>query len=197
MEMHADDLAALLTALGYEQAHLAGISYGGEVIQAFAFKYPQRTKSLILADTVSEVGPELKTTVDSWLNAAKACDAESLFNVTVPWNFSAKFIADNPRLLADARKRYESLDFPAIVRLCECFLAVEFTSRLGEIQCPACIIVGSQDLLKGPAYASILKSGIPQAEMHILQGAGHASCWEKPQEFNSVVLGFLAKQQTS
>jgi 3-oxoadipate enol-lactonase len=197
MEIHADDLAALLTALGYKQAHLAGISYGGEVIQAFALKYPQRTRSLILADTVSEVGPELKITVDSWRNAAKACDAEALFNATVPWNFSAKFVADNPRLLADARKRYESLDFPAIVRLCECFLEVDFTRWLDKIQCPACILVGSQDLLKGPIYASILKSGIPHAEMHILQGAGHASCWERPQEFNSVVLGFLAKQPTS
>ena len=55
MEMHADDLAALLAALGYEQAHIAGISYGGEVGQAFALKYPDRCASLILADTVSEV----------------------------------------------------------------------------------------------------------------------------------------------
>lgn len=197
MELHTDDLAALLTALGFEHAHLAGISYGGEVIQAFALKYPERTWSLILADTVSEVGPELRITVESWLNAARACNAEAFFNATVPWNFSPRFIADNPNLLADARKRYENLDYPAVVRLCECFLGVDFTARLGEIKCPTCILVGSQDLLKGPAYASILKNGIPHAEMHVLQGAGHASCWERPQEFNSVVLGFLAKQQTS
>lgn len=197
MELHADDLAALLTALGYEHANLAGISYGGEVIQAFALKYPERTNSLILADTVSEVGPELRITVESWLNAARACNAEAFFNATVPWNFSPGFIADNPNLLADARKRYENLDYPAIVRLCECFLGLDFTPRLGEIKCPTCILAGSQDLLKGPAYASILKRGIPHAEMYILQGAGHASCWEKPQEFNSVLLGFLAKQQTS
>src|SRR3972149_4530703 len=35
MEGHADDLAALLDALGIEKAHMAGISYGGEVTQAF------------------------------------------------------------------------------------------------------------------------------------------------------------------
>lgn len=196
MELHADDLAALLTALGYQQAHLAGISYGGEVIQAFALQYSERTKSLILADTVSEVGAELRITVASWINAARACDAEAFFNASVPWNFSPQFITDNPRLLLDARKRYENLDFPAVVRLCECFLKVDFTKRLGEIRCPTCIVVGAQDLLKGPAYASILKTGIPHAELHILPGAGHASCWERPQEFNSVALGFLAKQQT-
>lgn len=194
MELHADDLAALLTALGVEKAHLAGISYGGEVAQAFALKYPERTHSLILADTVSEVGPELRITVEAWMNAAKAREVEAFFNATVPWNFSPAFIASNPRLLADARKRYEQLDYSAIVRLCECFLDVDFTARLGGIQCPTCILVGSLDLLKGPAYAAILKSGIPHAELHILQGAGHASCWERPQEFNTVVLGFLAKQ---
>lgn len=197
MELHADDLAALLTALGVRKAHIAGISYGGEVAQAFVLKYPGRTLSLILADTVSEVGPALHITVESWLNAAKAGDAEAFFHVTVPWNFSPAFVANNPRLLADARKRYEQLDYAAIVRLCESFLEVSFTARLGEIQCPVCILAGSLDLLKGPAYASILKDGIPQAELHLLDGAGHASCWERPQEFNTVVLGFLAKQEMS
>ena len=64
MDLHAEDLAALLTVLGIEKAHLAGISYGGEVIQAFALQYPERIQSLILADTVSEVGPELRLTVE-------------------------------------------------------------------------------------------------------------------------------------
>ena len=194
METHADDLAALLTELNIEKAHIAGISYGGEVAQAFGLKYPKRTLSLILADTVSEVGAELRIIVDSWLDSARAADSNAFFNVTVPWNFSPAFITANPALLADAKARYKTLDFPAVVRLCQCFLDVNFTARLGEIKCPTCIIVGSLDLLKGPAYAEVLKAGIPHAEMHILQGAGHASCWERPQEFNSAVLGFLAKQ---
>lgn len=194
MELHADDLAALLTELKYEKAHIAGISYGGEVAQAFGLKYPERTLSLILADTVSEVGAELRIIVDSWADPAKAADANTFFNATVPWNFSQAFIIANPALLTDAKKRYTLLDYPAIVRLCECFMNVNFTSRLNEIKCPTCIIVGSLDLLKGPAYAAILKNGIPHAELHILQGAGHASCWERPQEFNTVILGFLSKQ---
>jgi len=194
MEQHADDLAALLTALHIEKAHLAGISYGGEVAQSFYLKYPQRTLSLILADTVSEVGPELRIIVGSWLTTARTADASAFFEATVPWNFSPAFIAANSRLLADAKERYALLDFPAVARLCECSLAVNFTARLGEIKCPTCIIAGSVDLLKGPAYAAVIKSGIPQAEVHILPGAGHASSWERPQEFNTIVLGFLAKQ---
>ncbi len=96
MEQHADDLAALLSALGIESAHISGISYGGEVAQAFVLKYPERVKSLILADTVSEVGPALCTIIQSWLDAARGGNAEAFFNATVPWNFSAQFIAAHP-----------------------------------------------------------------------------------------------------
>jgi 3-oxoadipate enol-lactonase len=194
MELHADDLAALLAALNIASAHIAGISYGGEVAQAFALKYPQQTRSLILMDTVSEVGPELRLIIQSWIDALKTGDALTFFNATVPWNFSAHFIADNAALLEDAQRRYALLDFPAVIRLCQAFLEVDFTARLGEIEAPVCILAGELDLLKGPRYAQILKKGMPQAEYHILAGAGHASCWERPQEFNSVVLGFLAKQ---
>jgi 3-oxoadipate enol-lactonase len=194
MELHAADLAALLEALAIPTAHIAGISYGGEVAQAFALTYPQQTRSLILMDTVSEVGPELRLIIQSWIDALKTGDALAFFNVTIPWNFSPQFIANNAALLADAQKRYALLDFPAVIRLCEAFFEVNFTPRLGEITAPTCIMVGELDLLKGPRYAQILKQGIPQAEYHLLMDAGHASCWERPQEFNAIVLGFLAKQ---
>jgi 3-oxoadipate enol-lactonase len=193
MAQHAEDLAALLEGLSVAQAHIAGISYGGEVAQAFALNYPEKTLSLVLADTVSEVGPELRTVIESWVDALKTDDPAAFFNATVPWNFSPEFIRANPGLLADAKKRYADLDFPAIIQLCEAFFEVDFTGRLAEIKMPVCIIVGGKDLLKGIPYARRLKSHIPHAELHILEGAGHASCWERPAEFNSVVLGFLSK----
>lgn len=196
MALHADDLAALLEALAIDRAHIAGISYGGEVAQAFALAYPGLVRSLILADTVSEVGPELRTIIESWLAAAKDGDADAFFAATVPWNFSPWFIAANPRLLADARARYASLDYGAVTRLCRCFLDVDFTGRLSEISAPTCIMVGARDILKGAHYAEILRLGIAGAEHHLLAGAGHASCWERPAEFNTIVLGFLAKQST-
>ena len=86
MELHADDLAALADALGIEEAHIAGISYGGEVAQAFVLKYPEKVQSLILMDTVSEIGPELRTVVESWVDALRTGDALAFFNATVPWN---------------------------------------------------------------------------------------------------------------
>jgi pimeloyl-ACP methyl ester carboxylesterase len=58
------------------------------------------------------------------------------------------------------------------------------------------VIVGEKDLLKGPEYAQIIRREIPHAEYHVLPEAGHATCWESVAEFNSIILGFLAKQRS-
>lgn len=193
MEIHADDLAGLLDALDIDQANMAGISYGGEVVQAFALQYPDRTKSLILADTASEVGPQLRMIIQSWIDALESNDPDVFFHATVPWNFSAEFIRSNGALLEDARKRYAQLDFPAVTRLCRAFLDVDFTSRLKDFSQPTCVMVGEKDWLKGMDYAQILHDNIPGAELHVIPGAGHASCWENPSVFNRLVLDFLRK----
>jgi 3-oxoadipate enol-lactonase len=192
MPMHAEDLKCLLEAEGVNQAHIAGISYGGEVAQAFALAFPEMVLSLILIDTVSEVGPELELIILSWIDALQAGNPLAFFHATVPWNFSPRFIADNGPLLEDAKGRYAQLDFTAVQALCECFLQVDFTAQLSQIRAPTCIMVGELDLLKGPRYAQIMKNAIPQAELHTLPAAGHASCWEAPGEFNRVLLNFLA-----
>ncbi len=194
MALHADDLAALLTALGVERAHIAGISYGGEVAQAFAIAHPSRVRSLVLADTVSEVGPELRLTVESWRDRARAGDADGLFVTTAAWNFSAGYLAAHPDVVAGARQRYRALDLSSVARLCDAFLDVDFTAGLNAIVAPTCIMVGDRDTLKGRAYADLLHDRIAGSELHVLAGAGHASCMERPAEFNTVVLGFLAKQ---
>jgi 3-oxoadipate enol-lactonase len=195
MELHAADLAILLEELNIEKAHIAGISYGGEVAQAFAIHYPDKLHSLILADTVSEIHDDLAIIANSWIDALHSGNHLAFFNATVPWNFSTRFIESNQAIMEDAKKRYALLDLPAVIQLCKCFLQVDFSSRLSEIQSPTCVIVGELDNLKGINYAKILHAGIKHSEMHIISGAGHASCWERAEEFNTIILGFLAKQK--
>jgi 3-oxoadipate enol-lactonase len=195
MDVHADDLAALLDALGIERAHVLGISYGGEVAQAFALKCPGRVESLILADTVSEVGAELRLIVEGWKGAALTGNPDLFFLVTVAWNFSPEFIAARAAILQAARARYRDLDLESVARLCDSFLGVDFTSRLHEIRVPTCVIVGQQDHLKGPGYAETIHREIPGSCLRVLPGAGHAVCMESPGAFNAVVLEFLESLQ--
>jgi 3-oxoadipate enol-lactonase len=196
MDLHADDLAELMSSLKINKAHIAGLSYGGLVAQTFALRYPQLCYSLILAGTTSEIGDRLKLIINTWSNHARNGDLESFFNSTVPWFFTSKTFTEYPQILENARTRYAKLDFEAVARLCECCLSVNLTGKLKEIQAPTCIIVGEQDLLAERSYVNILHQNIPISELHIIPSSGHIVCWERVEEFNTILLGFLSKQTT-
>jgi len=192
-EQHADDLAALLDRLRIQRAHIAGISYGGEISLTFALRYPARTLSLFAANVVSHVDSALATIIAAWRDAATRRDPDLFFNVTTPYNYSSAWIRANAAALALAHERYQRLDFPAVARLLTCFLDLNLTERLPEIKAPTCVVVGEKDMLKPRDYGQLIADAIPGAELHVLCDAGHASFWERPAEFNSILLGFLKK----
>ena len=194
MELHADDLAALLDTLGIQQAHIGGISYGAELSMVFALKYPSKTRSLILSSAASHVDPLLKGWMESWIAAARARDPEMFFRVTYPLNFSEAWIAANQAALDMARERYESLDFDALRELLLSFSQLDVTAKLHKIAVPTLVIVSEEDILKPRKYSEIIACEIPNIEFVVVPHAGHAVCWEQPGVFNSLILGFLAKQ---
>lgn len=193
MEQHADDLKGLLDHLKINQAHIAGISYGSEVSMMFAILYPDRTKSLIVADGVSQVDPLLRAFCQTWASAAGLKNPKLLLETTKPLNFSEDYIIKNRELLDSLEAKYEQLDFEAFQRLVDSFFNLNITDRLKEIKAPALVFVGEDDLLKTPAYSERIYREIPNAEYVILPGAAHATCLEKPGEFNTLILGFVLK----
>ncbi len=194
MALHADDLAALLDGLGIEQAHIGGISYGAEISMLFALNHPERTRSLLLASAVSHIEPLLAGWMGSWIAAARAHDPEMLFNVTYPLNFSEAWIAANQAALDAARERYAALDMDAFLELLLSFSQLDITAELHRIAAPTLVIVGEEDLLKPRKYAEIIAREIPNAELVVVPHAGHAVCWDQAGVFNTLILGFLAKQ---
>ncbi len=195
MEQHADDLAALLDALQVPRAHIAGASYGAEISLIFGYKYPGKTRSIIAASAVSQVDPVLRGIGELWLEVARCKDANLFFHATYPFNFSGAWIAANAPALDQARARYKLLDFDAVANLCDAFLRLNITDQLKKIQAPTLVLVGKEDNLKPRRYAEIIAREIPQAEYAIIPHAGHAVMWEQAQTFNSLVLGFLGKQE--
>lgn len=53
MAKYADDAAALMDALGWEDAHIVGVSFGGMVAQELALRHPARVQRLVLMCTSS------------------------------------------------------------------------------------------------------------------------------------------------
>ena len=193
-DIHADDQRALLEHLGISKVHHVGISYGAELGLVFALKYPDMLKSLVVCSAVSFVGPLLYKMCELWRYACEIADPEMFFYSTVPLNFGETFIREQTEILKLAKERYKSLEYPALVRLIDSFLELDVTDQLSEIKLPTCVIAGGDDILK-PAipYSRIIHNSILNSEMFIVPGSGHALTFDKPKEFNSIVLGFLRK----
>ncbi|GGF43389.1 alpha/beta fold hydrolase [Williamsia phyllosphaerae] len=62
---HAQDLDAVLDALGLDAVHVCGMSMGAFVSVEFAARYPSRVKSLVLVDGGVPVGPPAGLTRDN------------------------------------------------------------------------------------------------------------------------------------
>jgi len=195
MELHADDLSALLDALNIPSAHLAGISYGAEVSMTFALKYPQRVRSLFLSSAVSESDSVLRDFIELWSEAARSRDPQRLFEVSHRMNFSDAYIVANLPAIEAAASRYAQLDMDAVLELLDCFKRLDVTKDLHRITAPTLVLVGEKDTLKPRKYSERIAREIPGADLVVVPGAGHAVCLEKAALFNAILLGFLALSQ--
>ena len=65
--------------------------------------------------------------------------------------------------------------------------------RLSEIQVPALIIVGEDDVPDNHAVSGVLQVGIENAKRVVVAGSGHLVNLEQPERFNEMALDFLAK----
>jgi 3-oxoadipate enol-lactonase len=193
MEMHADDLAALMDGLEIEKAHIAGISYGSEVSMTFAIKYPDMTKTLIVADGVSQIDPLLKQLCDTWVMAAQRKDPELLLKVTAPLNFSEAWLTNHQAVLESLVEKYEKLDFDAFLELMDCFYGLDLTGQLHQVSAPALVMVAEEDILKTRKYSDLIAREIPNTELVVVPNSGHALCLEQPEIFNTLVIGFVVK----
>jgi pimeloyl-ACP methyl ester carboxylesterase len=70
-------------------------------------------------------------------------------------------------------------------------------ARAGEIRCPTLLINGAADSINPPALAQRLAARIPQADLIIVPGTGHAVHEERPDWFQATALTWLARRSAS
>lgn len=64
--------------------------------------------------------------------------------------------------------------------------------NLANITAPTMVIWGTQDRSLPVSHADVAKDSIPNAKIHVFDSCGHMPQIEYPEEFNSLVLAFLA-----
>jgi pimeloyl-ACP methyl ester carboxylesterase len=63
--------------------------------------------------------------------------------------------------------------------------------ELQKISCPTMIVVGDEDVATKPEKAKFIQMSIPNAVLHLIPGAGHSSCIEKPEVVNRLLEEWL------
>lgn len=198
MAMMAGDIAGLLDIIGIHAAHIFGISMGGMIAQHFALNYPQRVLSLILGCTYCGGAHSIQPEPES---LAALFDFERLGKMTpeeavrqaMPFCYSQKFINRNPGIID--RRVAKQLEYPTpghgFTRQAEAIMGHDTYELLPNIRLPTLVIAGDNDRLIPVENSRILASRIPEAELVIMEGAGHEFFIENAEETNKKVLDFL------
>jgi len=64
--------------------------------------------------------------------------------------------------------------------------------RLGEIQTPALVLAGRDDFQFPPEHQAILADRLPNAQLALIERAGHNAPMERPKEVIQQIKAFLA-----
>ena len=197
VDEQADGTANLLDKLDVGPVHWIGVSYGGEVGLQMAVDQPHRLKSLIVADSVAVVDTYLGCRAEAWLAAARTGDPELLYRVCVSDIFSAPYMDEHPDAMAAVRKGFQALNLDSVVRLLERYAAYDVSGRLADVEVPTLLLCGALDAIKPPHVMNDMAEAIPNAQYGSVPRAGHALPIERPAEFMTSCLGFLAQQEAS
>jgi pimeloyl-ACP methyl ester carboxylesterase len=190
-ETMADDVAALLREKGVsEPVVLGGLSMGGYVAFAFVRKYADRLRGLILADTRAEADDDAaRANRDKLIAFASANPAGAVVEQMLP-----RLVAPNaPAEVVEEVRRLGSAQKPAgiVAALKALRDRPDSTSTLGQVRVPALVIVGKEDVLTPLALSEKMVALLPDARLHVIEGAGHLSNLEQPAAFNEAVRGFV------
>lgn len=192
MESYVNDFYSVLDNLGIDKVNACGLSMGGYIILRALVRNPERFISAVLADTRAERDDD--NGIISRSNTIS--DIKSGKREEFAAGFLQKLIN---------RKSYETPGIKNILAeiisgntddgICGAMLALATrattTDNLKEIEIPALVIVGEDDLLTPKNFAETMNKSLKNSMLEVIPEAGHLSNIENPDYFNKVLLKFF------
>lgn len=192
MESYVNDFYSVLDNLGIDKVNACGLSMGGYIILRALVRNPERFLTAVLADTRAERDDD--NGIISRSNTIS--DIKSGKREEFAAGFLQKLIN---------RKSYETPGIKNILAeiisgntddgICGAMLALATrtttTDNLKEIEIPALVIVGEDDLLTPKNFAETMNKSLKNSMLEVIPEAGHLSNIENPDYFNKVLLKFF------
>jgi pimeloyl-ACP methyl ester carboxylesterase len=195
MQDMANDVIAVLDALGIERAHLLGTSMGGMIVQTLAVTKPERVRRLVLVATAfggrEMTGPEPRAAAT--FRPAPGLSTGELRRRSLRAITAEGFAAANPELI-ERLVRMRELE-PTSSRVWQtqyaAILASDRSQLVTQITAPTLVLHGELDPLIPFENGERLARRIPNAKLVSLTGCGHLPYREQPDATAKAVLDFL------
>ena len=195
-EIQVELLKYLLDHLKVKKVNIVGISYGASIALQFAAKYENYINKMVVANVVSKTSKWLKAIGDGWNSVASTRDGLAYYNISIPYIYSPQFYTNNINWMEE-RKEFliplfsNPVFLDAMVRLTKSAETHDVEKDLKMIKVKTLIISSDEDFLTPVFEQKHLHSKLQNSNLVIIPECGHASMYEKPELFTSLVLGFI------
>lgn len=191
----AEELVALMDALGIERAHLVGQSTGGAISQTVAIEHPERVAGLVLFSTWTHCDPWFRRLFEARRRMYLECGPE-LHQMFHPlFLFPPDYVNVHDAELEEERRRSTASAPPVEVSIGRIDAITAFDRRddLGRIGSPTLVMVAENDYITPSYFARALHAAIRGSRLHVFDGGGHSLSKTRTSEFNRIVLDFLGQ----
>ncbi len=192
-----DAVGLIQTLCPNQKVHFVGLSMGGFIAMRLAARRPDLLKSLILMETSADAEPPENVSKYRTLNTVvKWIGTWAVVGKVMPIMFGQKFLNDPVRKTEreEWKTQMKLCKVPGINRAVAGVIERKpIYNELINIKTPTLIMVGTQDVATVPAKAERIQAQIKDAELVYIEGAGHTSSIEEPEQVNATIETFLNK----
>ena len=180
----------LLDHLGIETFYLLGHSMGGMIVQEMAALSPERVERLICFGTgsIGVLPSRFETIEESREKIKKVGIKQARESIAKTW-FVDYLLGDGYQLCLDEGAKATT---QAALASLDAWDSWDGRGQLEKIQSPTLILWSDKDRSYDWNQHEILKKGISDSTVEIIEGCAHNSHMEKPELVNRIIRQFLS-----
>ena len=183
--LFADDIAALVQALGLHKPLIFGYSDGGQVALDLGIRYPDLPQALVVGAAWFRFSEAYRAWVRALLGDERSPEVDT-----------EQFARDHAGWASWLQQSYGPDDWQRLLKEIKPMWAtpLNYTSDdFARVKAPTLVLLGDRDAIVPIEEASEMYRLLPNAELAVLPGADHLACFANVPLTQALVLDFLLR----